>query len=81
MEISLSPNLAGRNLRSRSAISRRRAAARAIGPAVSWLGRRDDSRRLTSPTVGLMPTMPLMEAGLVIGAIRLAANGSGAQIG
>jgi hypothetical protein len=39
---------------------------RAIGPAVSWLaemGMIPD--RLTSPTVGLIPQMPLIEDGLV----------------
>src|SRR3954454_4658631 len=40
---------------------------RAIGPAVSWLWLIGTMRlRLTRPTVGLKPTMPLIAAGQVI---------------
>ncbi len=40
---------------------------RVIGPAVSWLWLIGTIQvRLTSPTVGLNPTMPLIAAGQVI---------------
>ena len=48
---------------SRMATSR---TVRAIGPAVSWLMEMGMiPERLTSPTVGLIPTMPLMDEGPV----------------
>jgi len=54
-----------------SAIAPSRIAAsrtdRANGPAVSWLCEIGTiPRRLTSPTVGFKPTMPLIEAGLTM---------------
>ena len=39
---------------------------RAIGPAVSWLAEMGMMpERLTSPTVGFIPAMPLIDEGLV----------------